>query len=49
MEILRQFRENVNYMAHKSDCMIEICNTHTITRSYQRRFLSKFTFKLHLA
>ena len=49
MEILKQFRENVNHMAHKSDCMIEICNTHTITLGYQRRFLSHFTFKLHLA
>ena len=31
MKILKQFRTNVNYMAYMSDCMIEICNTHTIT------------------
>ena len=36
-------------MAYLSDCMIEICNTHTITWGYQRNFFSQFTFKLHLA
>ena len=30
MKILKQVRTNVNYIAHMSDCMIEICNTHTI-------------------
>ena len=49
MEMLKQFRENVNCMANKFDCMIEICNTHTITLGYQRRFSSHFTLELHLA
>ena len=35
---LKQFRTNVNYMAYMSDCMIEICKTHTITFACQRRF-----------
>ena len=35
-------------MAYMSDCMIEICNTQTITVGYQKRFLSQITFKLHL-
>ena len=49
MKILQLFRTNVNYMAKMSDCMIEICSTHTITFAYQTRFSSQFTFKLHLA
>ena len=49
MKILMQFRTNVNYMAYKSVCLIEICNTHTITFGYQTHLLSQFTFKLHLA
>ena len=32
-----------------SDCMIEICSTHTITFGYQNLLSSQFTFKLHLA
>ena len=49
MKIIMQFRTNVNYMATISDCLIQICNTHTITFGYQTHFLSQFTFKLHLA
>ena len=36
-------------MAFNSDCLIEICNTHTITFDYQTHFFSQFTFKLQLA
>ena len=49
MKIFRQFRTNVNYMANISDCLIEICNTDTITCCYQTHHLSQFTFKFHLA
>ena len=45
MKILMQFRTNVNYMAKISDCLIEICYTHTITFGYQTHFPSQFTFK----
>ena len=31
MKIFMQFRTNVNDMAYISDCLNEICNTHTIT------------------
>ena len=41
------FRTNVNYKAYISNCLIEICNTHTITFDYQTFFFSQFTFKLH--
>ena len=44
-----QFRTNVNYMAYISVCLIEICNTHTITFGYQTHFFSQWTFELHLA
>ena len=43
-----QFRTNVKYIAYISDCLIEICNTHTTTFGYQTHFFSQFTFKLHL-
>ena len=36
-------------MTYISDCLIEICNTHTITFGYQTHFFSQFTFELHLA
>ena len=36
IKIFMQFRTSDNYMAGMSDCMIEICNTHTITFGYQR-------------
>ena len=49
VKILKQIRTNVNYIAYVSDCMIEICNTHTITFGYQRHFFTQFNFKLHLA
>ena len=49
MKILMQLRTNVNYMAYMSDCMIEICSTHTTTFGYQTHFSSQFNFKLHLA
>ena len=49
MEILMQFRTNVNYMAYISYCLIGICKTHTINFGYQTYFISQFTFKLHLA
>ena len=44
-----QIGTNVNYMAYISDCLIEICNTHTITFVYQTHFFSQFGFKLQLA
>ena len=47
MNFLMQFRTNVNYMAFISDCLMEICNAHTITFGYQTHFFSQFTFKLH--
>ena len=31
MKIIMHFRTNFNYMAYTSDCLIEICNTHTTT------------------
>ena len=31
MKIFMQFRTNFNYMAYISDCLIEICNTRTIS------------------
>ena len=34
MKIFMQIRTNVNYVACISDCLIEICNTHTITFGY---------------
>ena len=43
MKILKQVRTNVNYIADVSDCMIEICNTHTITFGYQRHFSHNLT------
>ena len=49
MKVLMQFSTNVNYMSYIADCLIEICNTHTITFGYQTHFFSQFTFKLHLA
>ena len=49
MKIPMHFRTNVNCIAYKSVCLIEICNTHTITFGYQTHLLSQFTFKLHLA
>ena len=49
MKILQQIRTNINYMPLLSDCLIEICNTHTITFGYQIHFFSQITFKLHLA
>ena len=49
MKIFMQFRTNVNNMACISDCLIEICNTHTITFGYQTHFFSQFTFEWHLA
>ena len=49
MKSFMQFRTNFNYMAYISDCLMEICNTHTINFSYQTHFFSQFTFKLHLA
>ena len=49
MKVLKQVRTNVNYVAYVSDCMIEICNAHTITFGYERHFSSQFTFKLRLA
>ena len=49
MKIFMQFRTNVSYMAYISDCLIETCNTHTITSGYQTQFFSQFTFKLQLA
>ena len=48
MKIFMQFKTNVNYMTYISDCLIEICNTHTITFGYQTHFFSHFTFVLHL-
>ena len=30
MKMLMQFRTNFNYMAYKADCLMDICNTHTI-------------------
>ena len=38
MKIAMHFRTNVNYMAYKSDCLIEICYTHSITFDYQTHF-----------
>ena len=35
-------------MAYKSDCFIEICNTHAINFGSETYFFSRFTFKLHL-
>ena len=49
MKIIMQFRTNVNYMANASNCLIEICNTHTITFGCQTHFLSQNAFKLQLA
>ena len=49
MKIFMHFRTNVNYMAYISDCLIEICNTQTITFGYQTHFFSPFSFELHLA
>ena len=49
MKILKQVRTNVNYTAYVSDCITDICNTHTITFGYKRYFLSHFNLKLHLA
>ena len=49
MKIFMQFWTNFNYMASNSDCLIEICNTHTFTFGYQTHFFSQFTFELHLA
>ena len=49
MKFLVQVRKNVNYKSYKSDCLIEISNTHTIFFGYQTHFFSQFTFKLQLA
>ena len=49
VKVLMQFRTNVNYMAYISECLTEICNTHTITFGYQTHIFSQFTFELHLA
>ena len=49
MKIPMQFRTNVNYMSYISDCLIEICNTHSVTFGYQSHFFSQFTFKLNIA
>ena len=49
MKILVQFRLYVNYMPYIVDCLIEICNTHTITFRYQTHFFSQISFTLHLA
>ena len=49
MKIIQQVRKNVNYIAFVSDCVVEICNNHTITFGYQRLFFSQFSFKLHMA
>ena len=49
MKIFMHFRTNVNYRTYISDCLIEICNTHTVTFGYQTHFFSQFTFQLHLA
>ena len=38
MKILVQFGTNVNYMAYICDCLIEMCNTHTINFGYQTLF-----------
>ena len=38
MKSLKQFRTNVNYLAYMSDCMIEICNTHTTNFGHQKHF-----------
>ena len=38
MKILMQFRTNLNYMAYISHCLMETCNTHTITFGYQTHF-----------
>ena len=38
MKMLMQFRTNVSYMAYLSDCLMEICNTHTIKFGYQTHF-----------
>ena len=45
MKLLMQFKTNVNYIEFKSDCLIEICNTQTITFGYQTHFFLQFTFK----
>ena len=49
MKIFMQLRTNVNYIAYISECLIEICNAHTISFGYQTHLFSQFTFKLHLA
>ena len=41
-----QFKTNDNYMAYMSDCMIEICNTHTITFGYQRHSFLTIDFQV---
>ena len=38
IKIFMQLRTNVKYMGYISDCLIEICNTHTITFGYQTHF-----------
>ena len=48
-KILMQFGTNVNYIAYLSECLIEICNAHTISFGYQTHFFSHFTFNLHFA
>ena len=49
MKIFMQIGTNLNYMAYISDCLIEICNTHTITFGYWTHFFYQVTFELHLA
>ena len=49
MKFLMQFRTYVNHIPYITDCVIEICNTHTITFGYQTHFFPQFTFKLNLA
>ena len=49
MKSRMQFRTNVNYMVYRSDCLIDICNTHTTGFGYPTHFSSQFSFRLHLA
>ena len=38
-----KIEKNVNHVACMSDCLSDICNTHTINFDYQRHFFSQFT------
>ena len=49
MEIVKQFREKLNFLAYMSDCMIENSNLHRISFGQPRHFFWQFTFNLHLA